>query len=178
MSKKGRVHEPPEAQKPPISIRLSRTLAPEIALRQRAELDTPAGVIRRDLERYYVGCEAALRKLQFDWHDANILVDLVGTLDASNARYLWAELDEGLRRQSRDYAEGGADHARAQALVAQLRAISPFDAIAVIDALEIYWDNYKNNGNDRTRALDISRLTTDLPEHYLDALPAEQNDDE
>lgn len=145
----------------PVSIRLSAALAPEVA-RRLSDQDASAVIIRRDLQRYYAGCSEALKRLNYDYQEANTLIDLLRntTLTAENARFLWAELDEQLRR-GRNWTEGTPDYDRALELIEAIKKISPFDCIAILDAVESCWSIYSRNGQDRDDALAECGLTTE-----------------
>lgn len=156
--------------KTPISIRLSSELAPEVA-RRLSQGEAPASVVRRDLQRYYAGCNDALRRLAITYTEANLLVEFLQntTLTPELSRFLWAEVDEQLRRRAKRFPEGSAEHDQALGLIEQLRSASPFDCIAILDAVESYWCIYFRNGNDRDDALALSGLTLEHLEweaHY------------
>jgi hypothetical protein len=156
---------PPEAAtlpKTPISIRLVGELESEVAKR-RYHGESPASVIRRDLGRYYAACRESLKRLRFDIHEADILVNALRSteLTAATARFLWAEVDEYLRGREASLSEIERDHA--PHLLDQLRKISPADAVAILDAVEIFWD-YEANVGDSAEAMEASGLTRDLPD--------------
>ncbi|MGQ0524029.1 MAG: hypothetical protein ACT4P8_10260 [Betaproteobacteria bacterium] len=156
-----------DKQNAPISLRLG-DLATEVDRRRGSE--TASGIIRRDLKRYYEACEAALRRFSFDYFEARTLVDQLSytKLDGEAARFVWAELDEKIRR-SKWHAENKDDYDRAMALVEQLRGMTVFEGLAIIDAIDIYNRTYHENGHDVDAALDVARLTRELPDDYWDA---------
>jgi hypothetical protein len=159
------------ATKNPISVRLAGELAAEVTYRLD-EGRSPAGVIRRDLSRYYAACRSALKRLRFDYSEAEILVAILGltTVDGASTRYLWAEIDELVRAKPAQFPEGSQKKQRADGLVEQLRKCSPLDALAILDAVEIYWNAFRQSraaGEDQLTAelkgFENSGLTQDLP---------------
>lgn len=156
-----------ERRNAPVSLRLGN-LAADV-YRRKAVFETVPSVIRRDLERYYLACEASLRKLAFDYPEARLLVDMLTytTLKGEAARFIWAELDERVRAAKPPLNE--QEKVVAEFLINRLRGISVCDALAIIDAIEIFRDTVANNGNDVDAALDESRLTLDLPDEYFDS---------
>lgn len=155
-----------DARGQPTSIRLTGALGSEVDDRIGGPGNLgAAAIIRRDLERYYGGCyEVLRRRTNFDYVDASMLVDLLGgiTFQSNTAHYLWAELEEQVRR--RGWEPESPDYARAATLAAQLRSFSTLDCLAVIDAIEKYEVNYHDNGQYKDRALEVSGLTTSLPD--------------
>jgi hypothetical protein len=145
----------------PVSFRLG-DLEPEIARRKRVH-EGAVATIRRDLTRYYAGARATLHRMQFDFPEADILFQTLrfAKLDASSARFLWAVVDEKVRAKKSTFVEGTQQHERALRLIEQLRSISPLDALAILDAVEIYWDHYENNGEDFAAALEASQLVNE-----------------
>ncbi len=132
-------------------------------------------VIRRDLTRYYAGARATLQRLNFANVEAYFLCQaLCGAgLDATSARFLWAVVDERVRDPKGTLIKDGTtmDGERALHVVEQLRGISPLDALAVLDAVEVYWDTYLSNGNDIKEALRASRLSTEVTVYPEDHTP-------
>jgi hypothetical protein len=137
------------ATKNPISLRLTGELSTEVGRRLDDGL-SPAGVVRRDLGRYYAACRAALKRFRFDYAEAEILVAVLSEtgVDAASIRYLWAEIDELVRARPVQFPDGSERKERAGRIVEQLRSCSPLDALAILDAVEIYWNVYRANAAD------------------------------
>ncbi len=122
-----------------VAFRAADPLQQQLAARtdQEAEGQSAALVARRDLERYYAVLQDSLRRLDLTAGEACLIVDaLNGTLmDAVSYRLLWAEVSDAQRRQN--LAEKwGVDGSQ---LVERLRALSPGELMAIIDAAERFW---------------------------------------
>jgi len=94
-----------------------------------------ANTADRDLHRYYHLLRLALPT--FSLPEASLIVDALNglILEPHSGHLLWAEIEDGL-------AEGLAEkHGVAGlALVARLRALPPFEAFAVAEAAERWWN--------------------------------------
>lgn len=92
-------------------------------------------VAERDLDRYYKLLADALPA--FSKEEGFLLVDaLSGTLTAPySAQFLWSDIEEviNLDNLAEDWDVDG------QALVKRLRALTPFESMAVCDACERFW---------------------------------------
>lgn len=103
----------------------------DIETRRRGD-EAYGSVAKRDLERYY---ELLRRSLPaFTEAEASVLVDACDEwrIEAHSASLLWAKVDEAI-------AANGLDQQRSvdgPALVARLRSLAPFEALAVCDAIE------------------------------------------
>lgn len=92
----------------------------------------------RDLERYYALLATTLARIDLSTGEASLIVDaLNGTLtEPHTASLLWAQiadaLDDGLAEK---WEVDGT------ALVARLRQFTPFEALAVADAAERFWNS-------------------------------------
>jgi hypothetical protein len=115
-------------------------------------------VIRRDLQRYYHGCALTLRRLALTPEDAQLLVAALEASDlpATSARFLWAVVEEYIRGTA-EYPEGTQQRQAALTLVDKLRRISQLDAVAIVDAVEVYRDFHLHRG-DVQQALVLSGL--------------------
>lgn len=157
---------PPGLPKTPVSFRLG-DLEPEVARRKRVH-EGAVATIRRDLTRYYAGVRVALQRLEFDRNDAYLLCLALrhagAGLDAGTARFLWAVVDEQVRNPKNTFFREEHTRERALGLVEQLRGLSPFDALAILDGVEIYWDHYTHNGGDLIEAMEASQLSTESPD--------------
>lgn len=92
---------------------------------------------QRDLERYYALLAAELRTVSLTAAEAHLLADaLNGTLwEPHTMRLLWAGVDDAIRLDGlakKWQVDSGA-------LVAKLRALTPGQTVAVIDAVERAW---------------------------------------
>lgn len=121
-------------QGPPVQFRAAR-----VERQIGARLDaggSPGLVAARDLERYYAVLDAELARVALSEPEAMAVVDALNgaALDAGSYRLFWASVSDAL-------AEGlaGKWDIDGSALVAILRALSPAQAMAVIDAVERWW---------------------------------------
>lgn len=108
----------------------------EDQLRQRASAGrSPAQVAARDLARYYALLHRSLPA--FSAPDASLIVDACNGwfVEPHSAPLLWAEVADAISLDGLD-AKWGVD---GPALVARLRALTPFEALAVCDAIERAW---------------------------------------
>lgn len=121
-------------------------------------------VAQRDLDRYYRHLTLALARLTFTPGQAALVVDaLNGTLtEPHTASLLWANVSDALADGDDGLAERwDVDAPQAQALVARLRALTPFEALAVADACERYWRRASagidETNDERLRAVGLLR---------------------
>ena len=106
-------------------------IEPELTARAGGA-ESPSLVARRDLERYYYLLRRALPT--FTEPEASLIVDACNgwLIEPHTAPLLWAEVDDAIRMDG--LAEKwGVDGA---SLVARLRALTPFESLAVADAAE------------------------------------------
>jgi hypothetical protein len=94
-------------------------------------------VARRDLGRYYVLLERELRTVELGEAEASLITDaLNGTMmDAGSWTLLWAEIDDAClldRLHEKWDVDGGR-------LVAKIRAMTPGQTLALVDAVERFW---------------------------------------
>ena len=96
---------------------------------------SPALVAKRDLERYYDMLRRALPA--FSEAEASLIVDACNgwLVEPHSAPLLWAEVDDAIRSDGLA-TKWGVD---GPALVARLRALTPFEALAVCDSVERFW---------------------------------------
>lgn len=125
-------------QGPPVQFR-SMEVEPALGLRLSAYLGSPGRVAARDLDRYYAILAAELRGVHLSEPEAMLLIDslqgVLHELPESAPTMLWAGVDDSIRLDGLD-AKWDVD---GPALVATLRALSPAQAMAVIDAVERWW---------------------------------------
>jgi hypothetical protein len=118
---------------PSINFRAG-TLLPALVARSSSEQSRHA-TAQRDLDRYYTLLARSLPT--FTEAEASLLMDaLNGTIAMpQTAHLLWAEIDDAIRLDRLD-EKWGVD---GQALHERLRALTPFQAMAILDAKERYW---------------------------------------
>lgn len=126
-------------------------VAPDLAARTRAGTAVGARA-RDDLERYYRLLARALAGVQLSEDEASLIVDALNGMltEPHTAHLLWAEIDDAIT------GDGLAEKwsVDGQALVARLRALTPFAALAVSDAAERYWlDTHLTPTRDHTERL-------------------------
>ena len=94
-----------------------------------------APTAQRDLERYYQSLDTALREVSLTEPEWNYLRDILrGTfIDTNTARLLWAEVEDA---EDEYGAKWGVDPTD---LSGRLRTLSPFQCLAIADAIERWW---------------------------------------
>ena len=126
---------------PNVTIRANAALAAELAARGE-----PLGAaLRRDIERYYEAIAATLGEIGLSEPEWNYLRDLLNgsLLDASTARYLWAEVEDA---EPEIADKWGID---ARDLSGRIRTLPTFSRLAICDAVERWW-----------RAIEATKETT------------------
>ncbi|HHW15086.1 MAG TPA: hypothetical protein GXX28_09160 [Firmicutes bacterium] len=121
-----------------MSINTSIRLRPDMLQAIEARGENRSEVIHRDLARLYELYRHELAELAFTAGEAGLIVDVLnGTLitDASQARHLWAEVEDGIRLDHLD-EKWSVD---GPALIEKLRALRLGQCLAVIDAAERFW---------------------------------------
>jgi len=94
-----------------------------------------APTAQRDLERYYQSLDSALREVGLSEPEWNYLRDILrGTfIDVTTAPLLWAEVEDAEPEYGTKW---GIDPA---GLSGRLRTLSPFQCLAIADAIERWW---------------------------------------
>ncbi len=94
-------------------------------------------VAKRDLERYYSLLERTLPTLGLSKEEVCLVADsLNGTLiEPHTLSLVWANVDDSIRLDGLD-EKWGVD---GEALVGKLRAFTPLQATALVDAVERFW---------------------------------------
>lgn len=173
-------HHP--APQTPISLRLDRDLSWPISVRVSGPRSA-AGIIKRDLNRYYECVGLALERLAFSRAEAELLVDALQSppKQARSGRVLAAELEDWAT-----WRVCSEDPRRESfvALLAKIEAIGPVEACAVLDGVEVFWAQrhalydldeaavvewaFETSGltheTDRKRSWPIARIVFGLPE--------------
>lgn len=131
---------------PRVQFRMAPALAGAIAARG-PDANT---IARRDLDRYYTLLNRALASVQFRLAEALLLADVTnGTLwQPESIPLLWAEVADAIdgdgaaeKWQLAGEDATSAEHFDAGArLIAKLRALTPAQTWAVVDALERAWE--------------------------------------
>ena len=100
---------------------------------------------RRDLERYYGALRRSLPK--FDESGATLLVSALNGVITTpeTVSLLWATVDDFARQYGKN----------AEPLVARLRALRPFELLAVVDACERFWLLTDGETAERLRAVGL-----------------------
>lgn len=96
-------------------------------------------MIRRDLQRYHVVVRDSLRRLKLDGLDAHMLVHalLLTELRVNSYRYLWDEVEHYLAENRGCFKVWTEESATS--LVRRLKQLHPGDAMAILDAVEVFW---------------------------------------
>lgn len=126
------------AASPLIQFRATeKLLASELEQRSEVGLST-SDIAKRDLERYYYLLKLTQAKLSFTMGEAMLLCDVMnGTINQPySVSLIWASVSDALKE---GYAEKW--EVDGPALVKKLRALSPFECMAVADAVEQAWND-------------------------------------
>src|SRR5574343_1094538 len=109
-----------------------RASSPTLAARLAAADGTTA---QRDLERYYQSLDAALRDIALSESEWNYLRDILREtfIDTNTARLLWAEVEDAEDEYGEKWGVDPTD------LSGRLRTLSPFQWLALADAIERWW---------------------------------------
>ena len=112
-------------------------LRPALETELEARGDNRNHVIHRDLERLYTLYRLALREMKLTLPEAWFIVDMLnGSLvDAYSAGLLWASAEDACALDGLDkkwQVDG-------KAFVEKLKALSPVQALALVDAAERFW---------------------------------------
>ena len=131
------------ARAPHVQFRAGDALADQLAWRgvqwaDNAEAAPSAGnVARRDLQRYYHCIAETLKTIALTEAEASLVVDACNGIlfEPWSVSLLWATVDDAIR------LEGLADKwgVDGPALVERLRGLSYCQTLAVVDAVERYW---------------------------------------
>lgn len=95
------------------------------------------GIARRDLERYYALLRAELGTVDLSEGEASLVCDANNGVfwESMTAHLLWAGVSDAIRLEELD-TKWGVD---GPALVEKLRALTPAQTLAIIDAGERFW---------------------------------------
>jgi len=127
------------APSPIISFRATGRLADDLAA--RAGAGALGGIVQRDLGRYYHAIDEALAgiraRLGLTRPEAMLIVAACnGVLwTETTAGLVWSRVADAIALQPLDHAPA----ARGEQLVARLRALAPFERLALVDAIERFW---------------------------------------
>lgn len=143
---------------PNASFRLTGTLADSVQARtSQSQTGSLAAAAKRDLERYYEVLQRDLASVTFTEGEAMLILDVCnGTLWSGwSAPLLWANIEDALE-------DGYAEKWKVDGpgLVARLRALTPGQSMAVVDAVERWWNLEDRDQLSRTeslRAVDLIR---------------------
>lgn len=119
-------------------INLRAGVALDALLRARAgPCRSLTEVARRDLERYYTLAADELRRLTLSEDEALLLCAACRdtAFAPQSLPLLWAIVTDAIRLEGLDRAFG----VDGDALLARLRALSPLQTAAVVDAIERFW---------------------------------------
>ena len=122
-------------------------LRPALETELEARGDNRNHVIHRDLERLYTLYRLALRDVkQLTLPEAWFIVDMLnGTMmDANTAGLLWADAEDACALDGLDkkwQVDG-------KAFVEKLKALSPVQALALVDAAERFWQANTGTADD------------------------------
>ena len=129
---------------PPLDARL---------LERAGASDNLNDAARRDLSRYYAVLRDSLSRVSLSEGEASLIVDsLNGTImDETSYLHLWMEVDDAELFEKWNVGRS--------ALIAKLKALSPGETLAVIDAAERFW----RLGVSTDKGLRIVGLVRSLP---------------
>lgn len=136
---------------PNASFRLTGTLADSVQARAaQSQTGGVSAAAKRDLERYYEVLQRDLASITLTEGEAMLILDVCnGTFWSGwSAPLLWADIEDALED---GYAEKW--DVDGPALVARLRALTPGQSMAVVDAVERWWSLENRNQLSRTESL-------------------------
>ena len=112
-------------------------LRPETEKELAARGENRSHIIARDLDRFYNLCRRAIREVPLSEKEACLIVDsLNGTvLDANTAQSLWFSIEDSINLDGLA-DKWGVDGA---SLVEKLKELNAFQAMAIADAAERFW---------------------------------------
>ena len=112
-------------------------LRPETEKELATRGENRSHVIARDLDRFYNLCRRAIREVPLSEKEACLIVDsLNGTvLDANTAQSLWFSIEDSINLDGLA-DKWGVDGA---SLVEKLKELNAFQAMAIADAAERFW---------------------------------------
>lgn len=142
---------------PNASFRLTGTLAGHVQARAAQSLTgSVSAAAKRDLDWYYETLAYDLASVTLTEGEAMLILDVCnGTLwESWSARLLWANIDDSLED---GYAEKWA--VDGPALVARLRALTPGQSMAIVDAVERWWSLGNKDRTDLAKSLRVVGLT-------------------
>ena len=139
MAKETKIDRRRPLEKRVISLRVGE-LADDIDSRcGEADGESAAGVIKRDLARYYRVLQEELASLDFTEGEASLVCDACNGLffdDATSThRFIWAEVADAIQLQHLDKKWTVAG----DRLVKKLRDMTSGQAMAVADAIQRFW---------------------------------------
>lgn len=120
----------------PVSFR-NADLESELKTRVNTMSASQGLIAARDLQRYYTMLKHALKTVNLERNEALLLCDVSnGTIwDVSTVKLLYAQVEDSLED---GYAEKW--DVDAPALIAKLRKLNGFQCLAVVDAIERWWN--------------------------------------
>lgn len=145
-----------EVKYPRINFRLGTHLAEALSSRQvNDSLDLTA---KRDLERYYDMLQRSLP--HFSMGEALLMCDVFnGTIHMPySVSLLWASVSDSIEGGQGEYWQEHYPSLDVPALVERLRKLTPFECMAVADAIERAWNSpeYRiNNMEERVVAVGL-----------------------
>lgn len=110
-----------------------------LVARVGGDAPSPGGVASRDLERYYALLARELARVRLTLPEALAVAGACSGwyVGPDDGRHLWHEVEDYLRGLAADEPDSPlVQHVQASVLVAKLRALSPAQALAVVDAVE------------------------------------------
>ena len=123
-----------------MTIGFRPTPALDVQLKARGDDTEKHGIARRDLERYYKVLEQSLKQLEFTVAELRLMADVAnGTLfEPHTVSLLWANVAD-----SAEEGYGQKWGVDIEVLVSKLRALSFAQTMALVDALERWWQDGK-----------------------------------
>ena len=121
-------------------------LRPELEAEIEARGSNRNHIIHRDLERLYTLYRLALREVKLTLPECWFIADMLngGLMDAYTAGQIWAEAEDAIALDGLDkkwQVDG-------KAFVEKLKALSPVQALALVDAAERFWQANTGTADD------------------------------
>jgi hypothetical protein len=116
--------------------------APVLAELKKRGLGSGENVVRRDLERYYALLSIAMQRVSLTQQELNLLCDVLNGVEIHTG--LLPYLPQVLADAVGDARKDGYDEkwgVDTDALAEKIRSLSVLDALAIVDAVEQFWES-------------------------------------
>lgn len=128
------------------TVKFHVSMAEDVLKQVEERGEARSTVITRDLERLYTLYRRALRRVDLSLDEACLITDaLNGSLMTADTAYLlWASVEDAMKYEGLQ-EKWGVD---GKALVEKLLSLNEIQSMAIIDAVERFWNNKKYRDQD------------------------------